>query len=521
MRAGTGGWSSRSGGGSSGNSGWRSMTLSPLIGRGGRRRPSFNEVSRWIGSPKSCLRLRSCASFLQDAAALARRGTLRYPLDWGQRLKPEHVVEAEGAVAAEEAVVAEQAAGRVADDRVGARAGTLARRWVEDAVVAPQPRSGAGDRQPCPRDLVAGAVMERDFGGAFRAPRLRRRVDQVAQRVVTAVAEPQEQPRRQPRRPPAVALRLAAIGHYRIEDVRAEAAFSAVPAAAMAIAEQRVQPAVAVTAVGEIVDQLGVPVPAAQSRAEAAEVDRRRVVARQPPEAPARHLVALGIVDHYGDRQFALRRGHRRRQQEALPFARRQHRARQQIALAERLAEPGQVRIWPQLVAFHVHMGDAPPALVDNFIPRTHDVLSGAQLDLARPAKPRQVFADIDDAAGERADRTVDRRTHFFAHRMQAQRAGRDRAGMAVLHPQQHALFRRRRRQPGIALGGPGIGVVGAGQHAIARLALVAENVEGILDDIVPGGAGNVQEQLACEVAEAETGADIAAVDDERAGADR
>src|SRR5579872_2574912 len=52
----------------------------------------------------------------------------------------EHMIEAEGPVAAQEAVIAEQAAGRVADDRIGAGAGASARLGIEHLAVAPQTR---------------------------------------------------------------------------------------------------------------------------------------------------------------------------------------------------------------------------------------------------------------------------------------------------------------------------------------------------------------------------------------------
>ena len=96
--------------------------------------------------------------------------------------------------------------------------------------------------------------------------------------------------------------------------MRAEAGLGGVPAAAMAIAEQRVQPAVAGTALGEIVDQLDMAVTLAERRRDVVERQRRRMVARQPAERVTGDLVALGIIDQRGDRQFTLRKRHRRRQ---------------------------------------------------------------------------------------------------------------------------------------------------------------------------------------------------------------
>ncbi len=201
------------------------------------------------------------------------------------RSKAEHVVEAERAVAAQETMITKQAAGRVADDRVGPLSGAGAGVGVEQLAIAEQPRPGTRDRQSGARDLAAEAVVQDDFGRADRPPGERGRVDKVAERIVAAVAEPQEQPGREAGRRAAIGLRLAAINQQRIEYMRAEAGLGGVPAGAMAIAEQRVQPAVAVAALGEIVDQLDMPVIAAEFVAEA---QRGRMVARQPAEALSR-----------------------------------------------------------------------------------------------------------------------------------------------------------------------------------------------------------------------------------------
>ena len=118
------------------------------------------------------------------------------------------MVEAEGAVAAQQAVIAEQAAGRVADDGVGPAAGALSCRRVEQRVIANQPRARAGDCQPRPRDLAAIGTVQDDLGGALRPPRLRGRVDQMAQRVVLVFAEAQEKAGREAGRAADIGLRL-------------------------------------------------------------------------------------------------------------------------------------------------------------------------------------------------------------------------------------------------------------------------------------------------------------------------
>ncbi len=55
--------------------------------------------------------------------------------------------------------------------------------------------------------------------------------------------------------------------------------------------------------------------------------------------------------------------------------------------------------------------------------------------------------------------------TLLVAHQIEADGAGRDRQRLAVLHPQHDPARRGRRRQAGIAVGRPGIGVVGRRQR--------------------------------------------------------
>src|SRR5437764_15119272 len=71
----------------------------------------------------------------------------------GHGSKAEHMVEAECTLVAEEPVITEQAAGRVADNRVGAGTGARPGRGVEQRVIAEQPRPRAGNRQPGAGDL--------------------------------------------------------------------------------------------------------------------------------------------------------------------------------------------------------------------------------------------------------------------------------------------------------------------------------------------------------------------------------
>ena len=145
----------------------------------------------------------------------------------------------------------------------------------------------------------------------FAVPRRRGRIDQVAERVERALAEPQEEPRRQARRAPGIGLRLALVGEHGVEDMRAEAGLGGMAAGAMLVAEEAVQPAVGLAAGAEIIEQLEMPIAARQRRAvAAARRDRARPIAPrdQPAEAAARDLAA--------------RRGHRRRSPPAARAAR-------------------------------------------------------------------------------------------------------------------------------------------------------------------------------------------------------
>ena len=66
-------------------------------------------------------------------------------------------------------------------------------------------------------------------------------------------------------------MRLVAIDEERVEHMRAEAGFGGMAALAVAVAEQRVQPAVAAAAGGKIVDQLDMAVAIAKPTGEVVE----------------------------------------------------------------------------------------------------------------------------------------------------------------------------------------------------------------------------------------------------------
>ena len=152
----------------------------------------------------------------------------------------------------------------------------------------------------------------------------------------------------------------------------------------------------------------------------------------------------------------------------------------------------------------------------DDLVARPHNVLAGAYFDLARPGKTGEQLGDIDRAARKRADRLGNRRAFFLAHRIERDCACRDRRRVAVLHPQDDALPWGRGRQAGVAVGGPCIGVVGAGQGAVYDKAALAKGVEGVFDDIVPGCARDMDKELPGEIAELEARAHLAAIDRQR-----
>ena len=252
------------------------------------------------------------------------------------------------------------------------------------------------------------------------------------------------------------------------------------------------------------------------------EIERLGMPARQSPERAAQNLVALRVVDNRGDRQFGLANRHRRRQHAGLPPHAWQYRSGQQIALAEHSGEGWQVRVGQQIGALDVDVRDSAAPRLNHLIARAHHVLSGAQFDLRRPDEIGQQPGDIDGAAGKRADRAVDRRDPLVAHRIEADRARRDWDRVAVLHPQHDLLAGGGRRQSGVTVCRPGIGVMGCGERSVVALrrvgAAVAKGVERIFDDIVPGRSDRVHKQLAAEFGEAKARANLAAVEHDAAG---
>ena len=88
---------------------------------------------------------------------------------------------------------------------------------------------------------------------------------------------------------------------------------------------------------------------------------------------------------------------------------------------------------------------------------------------------------------------------------------------MAILDPEDDPLAGSGRGQAGIAVGRPGIGVMGARERPVARTARLTKGVERVFDDVVAGRADDMDEELTGKLAEAELLAHPAAVDRDRA----
>src|SRR5690348_5524564 len=99
------------------------------------------------------------------------------------------MVETEGAALAQQPVIAEEPAGRVADHGIGAGAGARPYGLVKRRVITQKPRPGTGNREGSAGDFLPRAIVQDDLGRALRPPWQRGRIDQVAERVVSAFAE--------------------------------------------------------------------------------------------------------------------------------------------------------------------------------------------------------------------------------------------------------------------------------------------------------------------------------------------
>src|SRR5207245_6183227 len=115
-----------------------------------------------------------------------------------------------------------------------------------------------------------------------RPPRARCRIDQLAQCVAAALAEPQKQSGRQSGRAPSVGLRLVTVGQNRVEDMCSKTGLGRMPALPMAISAYGMKPSVRLAPRRKVVDQLDMPIAIAQ-RVDARnliQINRRRLRTR-------------------------------------------------------------------------------------------------------------------------------------------------------------------------------------------------------------------------------------------------
>ncbi len=333
------------------------------------------------------------------------------------------------------------------------------------------------------------------MGVGLGVPGFGDRIGQMAHGLQRRRRDAQEQPRRQARRRTGIGLRLAAPGQRRIEDMRPEAGFGRMAALPVGIAEQRVQPAIGDLAGLEIIGQLDMTAAAIERGArQFIDVEGHRVRTRQIAEAFLGHQLAGGIIDQCLDRQLGLRGRHRRRQRHRRVAVLWQHRRGKNKALAEPLRQPGNRGIGFEVVALDIGVRDArAPIGRDHLIARAHQMLARLDLDLLRPACIGQEFGHAQPARRKGGDLLVERDNAIAAHQAKTDLAPGNGAGMAVLHPQHDLLASVRRRQAGIEIGRPGIGVMGLRQHAVA----IAIGVERVFDDVVSGRAYHMHEELA------------------------
>src|SRR5215469_12379228 len=164
-------------------------------------------------------------------------------------------------------------------------------------------------------------------------------------------------------------------------------------------------------------------------------------------------------------------------------------------------------------------MRDAAPAIAHDLIARTHHVFASAYLDLLRPARLGQERGDIEWVARERRDRAIELHALFVAHQIKPDRAGRNRARLAVLHPERYVLAVIGRGKTGIEIRRPGIGVMRAGESALGVASAIG--VERVFDDVMALRANRMNEKLAGELRQGETLPHRLAVDDDRGRARR
>ena len=155
-------------------------------------------------------------------------------------------------------------------------------------------------------------------------------------------------------------------------------------------------------------------------------------------------------------------------------------------------------------------MGHAQAAVAGGgLVARADEMLAGLDLELVGPARIRPQLGDVQRIAGEPGDRAVQPGDLGPAHQVEPDALGRNRAGMAVLHPHDDFLAIPRRRKTGIEIRRPGIGVMGAGQHRW----IVTIGVQRIFHDVMAGAIDHMHKKLAGEIAQPVLRAHFGAVD--------
>src|SRR5262249_21932450 len=128
-----------------------------------------------------------------------------------------------------------------------------------------------------------------------------------------------------------------------------------------------------------------------------------------------------------------------------------------------------------------------------------------------------------DPASCKRGDRLGNRHQALLAHRIETNLTRWHRDRMTVLNPKDDPLVGAGRREARVAIRGPRVGVMGGRERAIDTAAIVgggssaciAERIERVFDDVVPGCADDVEKQLTAEFGKAEAVADFAAIEDD------
>src|SRR5580704_6224686 len=168
----------------------------------------------------------------------------------------EHVIERKATRIIHQSVIAEQTAGDIPYQNVTVDTGSSQRGRTEYRVWPYHDRSGAGDLHRLGGDFVAGAVMQAKLGRRPPMPGGGSRIDQHRETAPCKKAQFKKQGGGETGRRTGIGLRLIAISHRGIEDMRPEAGLGDVAGLPVLVTKQRVQPAIRLAAFAKIVDQL-------------------------------------------------------------------------------------------------------------------------------------------------------------------------------------------------------------------------------------------------------------------------